>query len=118
MELHDPNRKVVVDTLVERFSGIQSPLHLTLSRVLTIEGLLFSFDFQCQEMAFIREGFSCSLTCSTVEWAAVGSLSFLPRVLDTILAEPLWWWEENSQPRDAMSLWCPLFLGRLQRYAI
>lgn len=63
-------------------------------------------------MAFIREGVSCSLICSTVEWAAVGSLSFLPGVLDTISAEPLWRWEANSQTRDAMSLWCPLSLGR------
>lgn len=38
----------------------------------------------------------------------MGSLSFLPGVLDTISAEPLWRWEGNSQTRDAMSLWRPV----------
>lgn len=64
--------------------------------------VLSPLDFQCHEMAFIREGVSCSLTCSTVEWAAVGSLSFLPGVLDRISAEPLWPWEVNSQTREVL----------------
>ena len=104
------SRKIFQNTKPLASYSIQGPHHWRVA-------VFSSFDFQCHEMAFIREGFSC-LTCSTVEWAAVGNLSFLPGVLDTILAGQLWWWEENSLPRDAMSLWCPLSLGRRQRYAI